>query len=336
MVEKNSVETPFLKAPASTLVSIIVPNYNHERYLPRRLDSILNQTFRKYELILMDDCSSDQSLQVIETYRHLVDKVVLNTENSGSTFKQWNKGIKEAKGKYIWIAESDDYAEPILLERLVACLENNSGCVAAYCHSWETDENDTVLRNWDFHYHEPDLDLWKHDFVASGCDLVASHMFIKNIVPNASAVLFRKDAYLKAGGADESYRITGDWKLWATLFLQGDVAFVAEPLNYFRTHRRNVRSATARNGISLLERLRVMEYLRTQVAVPTDVHDRAIHHFLKTWIEAILKEKLTWHASRKIMRQFASQDPYARQRLLKRVWMNRAKIPAILYRLAVN
>ncbi len=89
-------------------ISVIVPNYNHARFLKRRIDSILNQTYQDFELILLDDCSSDDSCDILLSYKDNphVSQIVFNDENSGTPFKQWDKGIRMAKGKWIWIAES--------------------------------------------------------------------------------------------------------------------------------------------------------------------------------------------------------------------------------------
>ncbi|MEG2479884.1 MAG: glycosyltransferase family 2 protein, partial [Mucinivorans sp.] len=90
-------------------VSIIVPSYNHAPYLKERLDSILGQTFRDFELIILDDSSTDNSQQIIEQYSSepRVSHVVYNKINSGNTFVQWQKGVDLAQGEWIWIAESD-------------------------------------------------------------------------------------------------------------------------------------------------------------------------------------------------------------------------------------
>src|SRR5690606_24447409 len=111
-------------------VSVIIPNYNHAKYLRRRIDSVLAQTFQDFEIILLDDCSTDKSRDIIETYKGnaKVSHIVYNEENSGSPFKQWEKGIGLAKGKYIWIAESDDWCERNLLESLLPPLEEDSHC----------------------------------------------------------------------------------------------------------------------------------------------------------------------------------------------------------------
>ena len=102
-------------------VSVIVPNYNHGRYLKQRVDSILDQSFQDFELILLDDASSDNSRDVLESYRSNVhvSHIVYNEKNGGTPFKQWDKGIELAKGEWIWIAESDDFADKFFLESLM-------------------------------------------------------------------------------------------------------------------------------------------------------------------------------------------------------------------------
>ena len=73
-------------------ISVIIPNYNHARYLDARLESVLNQTFRDYEVIILDDKSNDNSLEVIDRYKNnpLITQIVINEENSGSPFNQWS------------------------------------------------------------------------------------------------------------------------------------------------------------------------------------------------------------------------------------------------------
>src|SRR6056297_3125162 len=105
-------------------VSVIVPNYNHAPYLGRRLRSVFGQTFGDLEAIVLDDASTDDSLAVIAGFE--ADprvRVVPNETNTGNTFRQWNKGAALARGEYLWFAESDDDADPRLLERLVGMLD---------------------------------------------------------------------------------------------------------------------------------------------------------------------------------------------------------------------
>ena len=126
------------------LVSVIIPNYCHARYLDQRIQSVLNQTYQNFEVIILDDCSPDDgaSRAVIEKYRDNphVSHIVYNTENSGSTFRQWNKGFGLAKGELIWIAESDDYCEKDLMEKLIQPFLYKKQCSISFCRTVLVDE----------------------------------------------------------------------------------------------------------------------------------------------------------------------------------------------------
>ena len=116
------------------LVSVIIPNYNYAHYLEERMDSVLNQTFQDFEIIILDDASTDGSIKVIEKYKShpKIASVVINGSNSGSPFKQWKKGIQLARGKYIWIVEADDVADLSFLETTVRLAETYPD--TAICH----------------------------------------------------------------------------------------------------------------------------------------------------------------------------------------------------------
>ena len=110
----------WLGGPSAPKVSVIVPNYNHAPYLRQRLDSIINQTFRDFEVIVLDDASTDNSREIIQTYAHYPQlRFLFNGTRNGSAFKQWQKGLESARGEYIWFAESDDCASPHFLSKLL-------------------------------------------------------------------------------------------------------------------------------------------------------------------------------------------------------------------------
>ena len=120
-----------------SLVSIIVPGYNHAPFLQQRLHSILAQTCTDYELILLDDASTDGSDDILRAFAatHPEARLVINTENSGSAFRQWAKGLAMATGRYVWIAESDDAAHPDFLQTMVELLQQEPELVMAYSAS---------------------------------------------------------------------------------------------------------------------------------------------------------------------------------------------------------
>ena len=305
------------------LVSVIVPNYNHARYLPLRLDSIRAQTFQDYELILMDDCSTDGSRSILEAFARSEPRasLIMNESNSGTPFKQWNKGVKQAKGEIVWLAESDDYAHPRFLERMLSALRDRPQVGVAYCESNVVDENDVVLGDT---AHVFDglgnyRDRWEHDFIANGRTECSTFMIQKNMIVNASAAVFRKSVYLKTGGADEFMRLCGDWKLWATMMRRSDVSHVAEPLNYFRTHVQTARHTTS-SWRSLLERAQTMRFLSGEVEIAPEILSYLKICLADSYINAWL-----WRdSSNKIDQAWALQELLAFDPRFRWRWTGRA------------
>ncbi len=251
-------------------VSVVVPNYNYARFLNRRLSSIANQTYRDFEVILLDDASIDESLNIMEQFATKYGwRLAPNVVNSGSVFKQWNKGLRLVAGEYIWIAESDDFADERLLETLIDLLEKNPRCGVAYCQSLQVDDCDNILGPALPTAFGKDVERWRHDFVANGQHEVAHYFLRETTIPNASAVMFRRSVCEAAGGADESFKLCGDYQFWASLLIRSDIAYVATPLNYYRTHARTIRSKT-RAWDHLGEMFHVMKYILSSMSVPKD------------------------------------------------------------------
>jgi glycosyltransferase involved in cell wall biosynthesis len=306
---------------AKPIVTVIIPNYNHERYLSKRIESVLEQTYQDFEILLLDDCSPDNSRELISNYAALDTRIqpVFNEYNSGSTFKQWNKGIALAKGEFIWLAESDDYADPTLLSSLVACLEANPRVGLAYCDSFSVDENGELMpmHTWEPFLAELDATLWKHDFTRPGIELVRRFMSYRNIIPNASAVLLRRSTLKQVGPADESFKVLGDWLFWAKILSVSDVSFVARPLNYFRTHRNNVRSKTLENGTALVETTHMLRAMRQYGEPDAQFYRMSIELFLALWFHAFVYYQVPLARHRVIYQNMLNLEPSFKRQLLK-------------------
>lgn len=244
-------------------ISVIIPNYNHARFLKERIDSVLNQTFQDFEIIILDDCSTDNSREIIDSYREhpKVSVVDYNTTNSGSPFRQWKKGLQLAKGDYVWIAESDDVAAPEFLFLLIKAF-NNPYIVLAYCQSVDIDEKGSILANRIAWTEEFDDNIWAKDFTMKGPDF-AGFLKIKNVIPNVSACLMKRNGILELISIDkelETFKFAGDWYLWMNLSrLPGaQIAFVSQALNFFR-----VSSTSTRHFPDLKKKeRRILEELR--------------------------------------------------------------------------
>jgi glycosyltransferase involved in cell wall biosynthesis len=238
-------------------VSVVVPNYNHALYLNKRLNSIISQTWQDFEIIILDDKSLDNSVEIIKAfdYGNHGHKIILNDKNSGSPFIQWNKGIAEARGEYIWIAESDDKADSAFLETLVNMLDTNPDTGIAFCQSVEIDKDDKELGMFRFY----DA-IFERSFTMNGLTFVKEYMSHTNNVPNASAVLFRKSLFDKIDDSFKNFRYSGDWMIWIKMLILTNVSFIKKPLNYYRQHTNNVRSSL--NYLKLVkENNTILEFL---------------------------------------------------------------------------
>ena len=226
-------------------VSVIVPNYNHAVYLIQRIDSILSQSFQDFELIILDDCSTDNSKEVIEMYRNdkRISHIEYNTTNTGNTFKQWDKGIELAKGDLIWIAESDDVANPDFLTILVKQMTQHPNAVIAFSHSYLIDQNGNDLHiNWHPNYNAESI------YIHNGEKFAHRIMLRSNYIYNSSMVVFRKSIYNFIDKSFIKFRSCGDWAFWMSACLQGDVIEVCEKLNSFRQHPNKVTVKAGKSG----------------------------------------------------------------------------------------
>ena len=226
------------------LVSVIVPNYNHAAFLRQRIESILNQSFQDFELILLDDCSTDDSKEILLSYceNPKVSHVVINEENTGNTFLQWEKGVQLSKGQFIWIAESDDYAAPELLSSLVPHLLRMSEASFVYVGSYWVDVKGFVLPEG--------LDLWPDTgevHYYKGKTFARHNLLYFNGVYNASMVVFRKSMFQKIEKKFVGMRYAGDWLCWFEMAMQGMVIEVQRKQNYFRQHNNKVTSRSMKN-----------------------------------------------------------------------------------------
>jgi glycosyltransferase involved in cell wall biosynthesis len=242
------------------LVSVVIPNYNHAPYLDQRIQSVLAQTYPHFEVILLDDCSTDNSAEILAKYNghEKVSQVVLNEQNSGTTFKQWAKGIELARGEWIWIAESDDWCEPTLLQTLVEGVEPSTSL--AFCQSVVVRANDVLWTS------QPQ----KLGFSHAGGTFVQERMLSGNAIFNASMCIFRKANYYAIGPMFTTFRFCGDWVFWIALAQHGNVYESGCFLNYFRKHGADVSGPAYLNGLAHYEYIRLLNYLLAEHIITQD------------------------------------------------------------------
>lgn len=247
-------------------ITVILPNYNHEKYLEERLLSIYNQTYPHIDVILLDDASTDKSREILLKFANrypLITTCLFNKKNSGGVFHQWLKGFKAAKGDLIWIAESDDYCKTNFLETLVAEFKNPALRIA-FCRSEFVDKTGmkTTLRTQQ-HLHNLGLKIWNKRFVAAAHSLTKYAWVEMNIIPNVSSCIFRHPQHHPLLDDDvwKSMRLCGDWIFYLAIARAGFVAYTPHTTNYYRQHSKNTSVLSQGEEIYYQEHHIVQEYL---------------------------------------------------------------------------
>jgi glycosyltransferase involved in cell wall biosynthesis len=266
-------------------VSVIVPNYNYAHCLEERLLTIFQQSYPVFEIIVLDDASNDDSVEIIERIartegRHI--ELLVNKENSGSPFKQWRRGLDQARGDYIWIAEADDISAPDFLSTLMGAMLHEDAALG-FTDSWQIDENGQPLGDSYKGYvntiHGGGFD---ESFTLDGQDFLRRYLAVKNIILNVSSVVFRKEALeaamTQAGSDLDALRVAGDWRLYTEICAAGGtVVYEAQALNGHRRHASSVTHALDAER-HLTEIAEMQAYAHSRAALDTDtVRAQKIH-----------------------------------------------------------
>lgn len=272
-------------------VSVIVPNFNHAPYLRQRLDSIYNQTYSNFEVILLDDCSSDHSREILLEYaqRHPSNtRTVFNSENSGGVFNQWAKGFALAKGKLIWMAESDDWCDHNHLSELVRFFRNEA-VMLAFCRS-DFIEGHSGEIVWTSEAFLSDLKLkhWNKPFIQSAHALVNRAWGVKNIVPNVSSAVFRHPGSMALLDKTDwrKLRLCGDWIFYLNLIRGGLVGYSPRTTNRYRQHERGTSINTQKSDAYYQEHERVATAIHELYEVEESTLERQRQSLYLHWCQS--------------------------------------------------
>ncbi len=274
---------------APPLVTVIVPNYNHAPYLAQRLDSIYAQTYPHFEVILMDDCSQDDSRAILQAYAdRYPDKtrLIFNATNSGGAFFQWETGIRAARGELIWVAESDDWCTPNFLETLVPFFANRA-VQLAYCPTVFMNRDGTQ-QTWSMREYLADLgpERWDAAFVLPAPIIVREAFAARNIIPNVSSAVFRRPDRLDVLENDiwRGMRTSGDWVLYLNLIRGGCLAYSPAAQNYFRQHGANTSVGSFTQDRYYAEHAEVARCVQRHYRVDEAVFIRQRQELIAHWI----------------------------------------------------
>ncbi len=266
-------ETHLALKDYAPLVTAIVPNFNHARFLQKRLDCILNQTYENLEVLILDDCSTDDSRTVIADYaaRYPQIRTILNTVNSGGVFKQWRKGIESAAGEVIWICESDDFCELDFLEHCVRPLVDESVMVA-FGRIQFSDAVGNMSPGLDEYRERAAAGIWSQSFKRPAHQFFRGGFGKSNLIPNVGGCVFRNQS-IPEEVWDElvSYKICGDWYLYSILAGGGQMAYAPDAVAYFRQHGKNTSVKGFIQPKYYAEHQKIMVSLRERWGTPDDI-----------------------------------------------------------------
>jgi glycosyltransferase involved in cell wall biosynthesis len=219
------------------IVSIIIPAHNREKRVGRAIESVLKQTYKYFELIIINDCSNDKTLEIISRFskRDLRIKVITNESNLGLA-KSLNKAIKISRGRYIARLDDDDsWSDPGKLEKQVTFLEKKLDYVLVGGGVIRIDEQDKEVMR--FYLPKEDEDIRRA-------------ILLKNPFAH-SAVVFRKETWEKSGGYDETLVFSEDWDLWMRFGKLGKFYNFPEYFIYYLQSEKSMSNLNVRRNIKI-------------------------------------------------------------------------------------
>jgi len=237
----------------SPKVSICIPNYNSSAFIGKTIQSILRQTYQDFEIVIVDDCSTDNSEEIIRSFKDPRIRFFKNKKNLGMV-PNTNKAVKMAKGEVIGVLHSDDYYHPKMIETALKIFERNPG-IGFTCSSYVVvDENNKVITR---------VKLCNEDKIFSSKEGFKK-LAVRNLAP-PSAVLFRRKCYEDVGPFDEEFPYPNDWNMWLRISLKYDFACISDYLCYYRMHRKNTSMLLYNSFETAVEEYYMLKKIQRQV-----------------------------------------------------------------------
>ena len=219
------------------IVSVITPTYNHEKFIKYCIESVLNQTYQNWEMIIIDDFSSDGTAEIIENYikKDKRIKTIRHTENYGiyRLSDSYNEALKIARGEFIAILEGDDYWPKDKLEKQIVFFSNDK-VVLVWGKGAYVDEENKVIKQMPF----PKINL-KSMYIYQNrpIGIILKKLLLENVIIPAASVMLRKSTILSINGFKQPPNISYvDYPTWLELSLKGEFRFSDYILGYWRIH----------------------------------------------------------------------------------------------------
>ncbi|MBN1044499.1 glycosyltransferase family 2 protein, partial [Clostridium botulinum] len=214
-------------------ISVIIPCYNCEKFIEKTVNSILNQTIKVKEIILINDNSLDNTLEILKDIKKNNDKIIkiFNfTKNNGPSFSR-NFGVKKAVSDYVLFMDSDDIASKYLIEKSISQfidMSKRDNYVLSYTSYFQIDEDDNIVNNI-----VKSIEVQPKE--------ILGYEFLRNYVIT-SGVLISKENFYRAGKFNEKITYSEDWDLWIRVAMLGGFIYIDEPLIKVRRRKESLSS----------------------------------------------------------------------------------------------
>lgn len=206
------------------LVSVCIPAYNNAEYIAETIQCILDQTLTDLELVICDDHSKDNTVEVIKSFDDPRIRLIINEKNLGMS-GNWNNCLKHCRGKYIKLICADDMLAPTALEKEVGVMEINPTAVMS--------ESDTQFRNLEG-VTKGSYKRYPASGLVDGKKIAKAGILYKNFFGAPLNNTFRASVLEKVSGFDTDFTYILDYNFFVDVACLGDVYIIHEPLNYFR------------------------------------------------------------------------------------------------------
>lgn len=267
------------KNPVRVTVSAIVPNYNHERFLRQRLDSIIDQTYAASEIIVLDDASTDGSRLIIEEYKLKYPgriQTIYNDYRVGNVFNQWKKGLEAATGDLVWICESDDFCASDFLEKLVPLFSNESLTIA-FGKIHFVDDFGKLRPGLDKYREACEAGIWDAQVIRPAYEWFAGAFSVRNLIANVGGSVWRRfDIGDEVWRLAKSYKVMGDWYLYFAISGGGQIGYEPKAISYFRQHEKNTSVIAQKDPGYYKEYFRIMSAFRDRWNIPNSTVARFV------------------------------------------------------------
>ncbi len=247
------------------LVTVLMPVYNAGAFLRPTLETLLGQTYRDFEFLIVNDCSTDDSLETIRSFGDPRIRVHTNPVNMGQT-KSLNVGLRLARGKYIVVNDADDYSLPRRIETQLDFITKHPEYPVVGCSCYIMDREGKILRTFLRPTDPREIQL----------------QFLSDTPMTHGSVIMQKDAILAMGGYNEEFRIIQDYELWSTLMRKGSrVMNIPDLLVVIRTFADSISfkerdAQTLENGRTIQANVEAM----TGLTISLDEAVRQRHFFV--------------------------------------------------------